>query len=99
MAKDPMSNLVEGQDCFRKVQPPVNHRCFSEACFPRRRTVGNGPGVLLGHTPAIFGTGSLFFSARKSGQRGRAKFCPVATRERQYTFHVVGTSSSRRQWL
>jgi len=38
--------------CFVECPKPVNHICLSEACFPRRRSAGISPGVLLGHTPA-----------------------------------------------
>jgi hypothetical protein len=64
--------------CFGECSTPVNHRCFSEACFPRRRSAGIGPIALLGHIPSISRTGSPFFSARKSGQCGGAGYCPKA---------------------
>ncbi len=59
---------------------PVNHRCFSEACFPRRHGAGIVPKPLLGHTPAVSSTGSLSLSVRKSGQCGGSD--TAATRRR-----------------
>src|SRR5712692_2841196 len=51
MVKDTMSNLLEGQVCFGEGSTPVKHRCFKEACFPRRHSAGIGPIALLGHSP------------------------------------------------
>src|SRR5713101_6655994 len=52
MRQNTVSNLLEGQVALANVQTPVNHRCFSEACFPRRRSAGIGREALQGHTPA-----------------------------------------------
>ena len=51
MRQNTVSNLLEEQVALANVQPPSNHRCFSEACFPRRRSAGIGRKALLGHIP------------------------------------------------
>lgn len=65
--------------CLGECSTSVNHGCFSETCFPRRRSARIGPIAPLGHTPAVSNTGSPFFLARKIGQCRRSGYCPEAS--------------------
>lgn len=61
--------------CLGEFSTPVNHSCFSEACFPEAARYGDWPQSSSWPQPSISSTGSPFFSVRKSGQRGKARYC------------------------
>jgi hypothetical protein len=67
--------------CFGECSTTVNHGYFSVACFPRRRSAGIGRKAFLVHIPAVSSTGAPFFSARKTSQCGRTRYCPASTDE------------------
>jgi hypothetical protein len=58
---------------FGKRSALVDHQCFPEARCPRRGCAKDATTVSWAMPPALFATGSPFFSARKSGRCGRAR--------------------------